>query len=104
VTVQQIFPAGDGATPALLDVDLSAQLQDWRDHHPRQRVERRLVLHKSRRRLDVFAGPDPVKVYLVNLGRSPEGAAVIDERREDHVGREDGPRSPARGGVRDTAA
>jgi hypothetical protein len=70
----RVFPGTDGASPALLDVQLASQLRDWRAHHPGRQMTKRLVLHKARRRLDVFAGTELLKVYLVNLGYAPVGA------------------------------
>jgi murein L,D-transpeptidase YafK len=70
---RQVFPGGDGASPATLDQPLSALLQAYRDRTGRRTFRKHLVVHKARRRLDVFADETIVKSYLVELGSAPAG-------------------------------
>ncbi len=69
-----VFPGGDGASPDTLDRPLTALLQAWKERTGKHTFRKRIVVHKARRRLDVFADDDIVKSYVVSLGLSPTGA------------------------------
>ncbi len=72
--VKQVFPGDDGAAVARLDQPLAGLIQAWRARTGRQAFQKRMVVHKARRRLDVFADGDLLKSYLVELGLAPAGA------------------------------
>jgi murein L,D-transpeptidase YafK len=62
-----VFPPGDSISAVTLDRPLS---DIWRDGDG---DDLSLVVHKSRRRLDLMVRGRIVKSYLVNLGLSPRG-------------------------------
>jgi L,D-peptidoglycan transpeptidase YkuD (ErfK/YbiS/YcfS/YnhG family) len=74
----EVFPGGDGASAATLDALLPKAIQAWQAEHKKQRFAKKIVVHKARRRLDVYADDAILKSYIVNLGLSPEG----DKERE----------------------
>jgi len=74
VPAAQIFPGGDGASPETLGRPLAVLLQEWRERTGKRTFRKRIVIHKARRRMDVFADGDVVKSYVVSLGLSPVGA------------------------------
>lgn len=69
----QVFPAGDGASPATLDRPLTELLAAWRQRNGKRTFRKRIVIHKAHRRMDVFADDDLLKSYVVELGLSPTG-------------------------------
>jgi hypothetical protein len=73
-----VFPRGEAATSARLDVPLSQILPGGRPPAPGALA---LVVHKAKRRLDLLVDGRLVKSYLVNLGLSPLGDK---ERRGDN--------------------
>jgi len=70
---RQVFPGDDGASAATLDRPLSGLIDAWRARTGRSTFRRRIVVHKARRRLDLYADESIVKSYLVELGLSPVG-------------------------------
>jgi len=74
----RVFPGNDGASPATLDQPLRQLLAGWKQRTGKKAFRKRVVVHKSRRRMDVFADGDILKSYLVELGPSPVG----DKRRQ----------------------
>jgi murein L,D-transpeptidase YafK len=68
-----VFPGDDGASAATLDRPLRELLDAWRARTGRRAFAKRIVVHKARRRLDVYADEDLVKSYLVELGLAPTG-------------------------------
>jgi murein L,D-transpeptidase YafK len=78
----QVFPPGPGASPATLDQPLPALLEAWRKGTGKRAFRKRIVVHKARRRMDVFADGDIVKSYLVELGLAPVGdKRALGDRR-----------------------
>jgi murein L,D-transpeptidase YafK len=73
----QIFPGGDGAAPDTLDRPLTELLDAWKKRTGKRKFRKRIVVHKARRRMDVFADDDIVKSYVVSLGLSPTGAKRV---------------------------
>ncbi len=71
---ERVFPGGDGASPDTLDRPLAELLPAWRKRTGKLTVHKRIVVHKARRRMDVFADGDIVKSYVVSLGLAPTGA------------------------------
>ncbi len=71
---QRVFPGGDAASPDTLDRPLAALVQAWKERTGKQAFRKRIVVHKARRRLDVFADGDLLKSYIVSLGLAPTGA------------------------------
>ncbi len=69
-----IFPGGDGASPDTLDRPLATLVHAWKERTGKRTFRKRIVVHKARRRMDVFADDDIVKSYVVSLGLSPTGA------------------------------
>jgi len=74
----RVFPGGDGASAATLDRPLAELLAAWQARTGRRTFRKRLVIHKARRRLDLYADEAIVKSYLIELGPRPLG----DKRRE----------------------
>jgi murein L,D-transpeptidase YafK len=72
--VKQVFPGDDGAAAATLDRPLAGLVEAWRARTGKRTFQKRIVVHKARRRLDVFADGDLLKSYLVELGLAPVGA------------------------------
>jgi murein L,D-transpeptidase YafK len=70
----RVFPGGDGASPDTLDRPLTALVQAWKVRTGKRTFRKRIVVHKARRRMDVFADGDLLKSYVVSLGLSPTGA------------------------------
>jgi murein L,D-transpeptidase YafK len=70
---RQAFPGGDGASAATLDQPLAKLIQAWKERTGRSTFRKRMVVHKARRRLDVFADEEILKSYLVELGTAPVG-------------------------------
>jgi murein L,D-transpeptidase YafK len=75
-TNAQVFPGGDGASADSLDVPLTTRIHDHQTHAKKRAFAKKIVIHKARRRLDVFADDELLKSYVVNLGLSPEGPKV----------------------------
>lgn len=75
---RQVFPGEDGASPATLDRPLAGLIQEWKERTGKRTFRKRIVIHKSRRRMDVFADEALLKSYLVELGPSPSG----DKRKQ----------------------
>ena len=73
----RIFPADGVASAATLDVPLTDRIAAFRATHPKARFAKRIVISKSRRRMDVFADDTLLKSYIVNLGPEPEGAKQL---------------------------
>jgi murein L,D-transpeptidase YafK len=69
-----VFPGGDGASPDTLDRPLADLVQAWKARTGKRTFRKRIVVHKARRRMDVFADGDLLKSYVVSLGLSPVGA------------------------------
>jgi murein L,D-transpeptidase YafK len=69
-----VFPGRDGASPDTLDRPLAALVQAWKKRTGKRTFGKRIVIHKARRRMDVFADGDLLKSYVVSLGLSPAGA------------------------------
>jgi murein L,D-transpeptidase YafK len=67
------FPTGDAAAQETLDRPLAALIQAWRARTGRRTFAKRIVIHKARRRMDVFADGDVLKSYVVELGLAPVG-------------------------------
>ncbi len=73
----RVFPGGDGASPDTLDRPLTALVQAWKERTGKRTFRKRIVVHKARRRMDVFADDDILKSYVVSLGLSPTGAKRV---------------------------
>ena len=69
----QVFPGGDGAKASTLDAPLTALIAAHLQRSGRRRFAKRIVIHKARRRMDVFADGELLKSYVVNLGPAPHG-------------------------------
>ena len=69
-----VFPGGDGADASTLDVPLASRIEAFLKGSRPHRFQKRMVIHKAARRLDVFADDTLLKSYLINLGPTPEGA------------------------------
>jgi murein L,D-transpeptidase YafK len=77
----RMFPPGEGA-PETLDRPLPALLQAWQRRTGKRTFQRRIVVHKAKRRMDVFADGDVVKSYVVELGLAPVGdKQALGDRR-----------------------
>ena len=70
---REVFPGGDGASAATLDTPLPALVQSWQETTKKRAFRKKIIVHKARRRLDVFADETLLKSYIVNLGLAPEG-------------------------------
>lgn len=70
---RQVFPGDDGASAATLDQPLSGLIRAWKERTGQRTFRKRIVIHKARRRLDLFADGALLKSYLVELGLSPVG-------------------------------
>src|SRR5512147_627077 len=64
----RVFPPGGPASADTLDAPLSRRIAAWRARTGRRSFQKRIVVHKARRRLDVFADGDVLKSYVVELG------------------------------------
>lgn len=71
---RQVFPGTDGASPATLDVPLAQLIAAHVKKTGKPRFAKKIVIHKARRRMDVFADGELLKSYVVNLGPQPAGA------------------------------
>jgi murein L,D-transpeptidase YafK len=78
VPERQVFPGGDGASADTLDRPLAGLIQAFRQRTGKRTFRKRIVVHKARRRMDVYADGEVLKSYLVELGASPVG----DKRRQ----------------------
>ncbi len=70
----QVFPGDDGASATTLDQPLAELVGAWQKRTGRRSFRKSMVIHKSRRRLDVFADGVVLKSYIVELGSAPRGA------------------------------
>lgn len=68
-----VFPPGEAASPDTLDRPLPELIRAWRARAGKRSFQKRIVVHKARRRMDVFADGEVLKSYLVELGSSPVG-------------------------------
>ncbi len=77
-----VFPPGGDASAATLDRPLPELLRAWQERTGRRTFKKRIVVHKARRRMDLYADGDVVKSYLVELGLSPVGdKRALGDRR-----------------------
>lgn len=70
---QQVFPGTDGASAATLDTPLAELVAKFVAKRGKKTFAKRIVVHKARRRMDVFADEVLLKSYVVNLGPEPVG-------------------------------
>lgn len=90
VAASQVFPPDAGASPETLDFPLVDRIAQFRAAHKKDHFAKRIVIHKSARRMDVFADDALLKSYIVNLGpettrakqvqgdgRTPEGDLYV---------------------------
>lgn len=68
-----VFPAGGPASEQTLGRTLAAQIAAWKARTGKTRFTKRIVVHKSRRRMDLHADGDVLKSYVVDLGLAPVG-------------------------------
>ncbi len=71
--VAHVFPPGGAASERTLDRPLAELAAAWKARTGRLRFAKRIVISKSRRRMDVFADGDVLKSYVVELGLTPVG-------------------------------
>jgi murein L,D-transpeptidase YafK len=76
LTSSKVFPGDDGASADSLEQPLAAAVRAYQTKSGRRKFAKKIVVHKARRRLDVFADGVLLKSYLVNLGLSPEGTKL----------------------------
>jgi hypothetical protein len=69
----RVFPGNDGASASTLDRPLSELIDTWKKATGKKQFRKSIVIHKSRRRMDVFADDTILKSYIINLGLSPTG-------------------------------
>lgn len=69
----QVFPPGHGASEETLDRPLAGLISAWKARTGKSRFAKRIVIYKSRRRMDVHADGDVLKSYVVDLGLAPAG-------------------------------
>ena len=69
----RVFPGGDGASADTLERPLKELPQAHLTKSGKKHAAKKIVVHKSKRRLDVYADEVLLKSYLVNLGLSPVG-------------------------------
>jgi len=69
----QVFPPGGPASEQTLDRPLAAQIAAWKRRTGKTRFAKRIVVHKPRRRMDLYADGDLLKSYVVDLGLAPVG-------------------------------
>ena len=74
----RVFPGNDGAFPESLDKPLPELIEAWKVRTGKKKFKKRIVIHKARRRLDLYADETILKSYIVNLGLQPVG----DKRRQ----------------------
>jgi murein L,D-transpeptidase YafK len=68
-----VFPGDDGASASTLALPLLPRIRAHQDRAKTKRFAKKIVVHKARRRLDVFADDELLKSYVVNLGLAPLG-------------------------------
>jgi murein L,D-transpeptidase YafK len=69
----QVFPPGEAASADTLDEPLLRRIEAWRARTGKRTFQKRIVVHKARRRLDVLADGEVLKSYVVELGLAPVG-------------------------------
>jgi murein L,D-transpeptidase YafK len=69
----QVFPGADGATEETLDRPLAERIAAWKARTGKRTFAKRIVVHKARRRMDVYADGDILKSYVIALGPAPLG-------------------------------
>ena len=73
IPAARAFPPGEAASADTLDRPLAALLRAWRARTGKRTFQKRIVVHKARRRMDVFADGEVIKSYVVELGLAPVG-------------------------------
>jgi murein L,D-transpeptidase YafK len=68
-----VFPGNDGASADTLALPLLPRIREHQAHTGKKAFAKKIVVHKARRRLDVFADGELLKSYVVNLGFEPKG-------------------------------
>lgn len=69
----RVFPPGGAVSERTLDRPLADLIAAWKARTGRSRFAKRIVVSKSRRRMDVYADADVLKSYVVELGLAPVG-------------------------------
>jgi hypothetical protein len=78
LTQTQIFPGNDGTSSETLERPLPDLIKAYQQRTHKKTFNKRMVLHKSKRRLDLYADDEILKSYVVNLGGAPEGDKHIE--------------------------
>jgi hypothetical protein len=73
VPADRVFPPAVAAAAATLDEPLPALIGAWRARTGKRTFRKRIVVHKARRRMDLYADGERLKSYVINLGLAPVG-------------------------------